>query len=114
MHLYCITLTTNDCRKKANILYCRMIFFSHAKSLYIRLELHEFISKMTEDTLICLINVGLQITVGSGKKYKPNEKEAWNGINGGPGIFVTLYRVAFEISHFFRFPANFSMIFFQK
>ena len=115
MHLYCITLTTNDCRKKANILYCRMIFFSHAKSLYIRLELHEFISKMTEDTLICLINVGLQITVGSGKKYKPNEKEVWNGTNGGPGIFVTLiYKEAFENSHFFRFSPNFSMISFKN
>ena len=39
-------------------------------------------------TLISLINVGLQINEGS-------------GTNGGPGIFVALYKEVFENSHFF-------------
>ena len=52
-------------------------------------------------TLISIINEGLQITVGS-------------GTNEGPGIFVALYKEAFENSQFFRFSPNFSMIFFKN
>ena len=43
------------------------------------------------------------------KKYQNLINEG-SGTNGGPGIFVTLYKEAFENSHFFRFSPNFSMI----
>ena len=63
-------------------------------------------------TLISLINVGLQINVGSGK-YQNLINEG-SGTNGVPGIFVTLYKEVFENSHFFRFSTKFSMIFFKN
>ena len=48
------------------------------------------------------------------KTFKPTLINEGSGTNGGPGIFVTLlYKEAFENSYFFRFSANFSLIFFK-
>ena len=60
----------------------------------------------------------------SNKRRVANKRRVWkkfqnlinegSGTNGGPGIFVTLYKEVFENSHFFRFLPNFSMIFFEN
>ena len=61
-------------------------------------------------TLIFLLNVGLQIKSGIWKKYL-NLINKGSGTNGGPGIFVTLYKKAFENGHFFQFSPNFQLSF---
>ena len=60
----------------------------------------------------------------SNKRRVANNRIVWkkyinlinegSGTNGGPGSFVTLNRVAFEISNFFRFSTNFSMVFYKN
>ena len=76
---------------------CKVAWFEHEKVV----ELY---------TLISLINVGLQITVGSGKKYLILINEG-SGTNVGPGIFVMLYKEAFEMATFFDFHPIFPWFF---
>ena len=60
----------------------------------------------------------------SNKRRVANNRRVWkkylnlinegSATNGGPGILVTLYKVAFEISHLIRFSTNLSMIFLKN
>ena len=60
----------------------------------------------------------------SNKRRVANNRRVWkiylnlindgSGTNGGPGIFVTLYKKDFENSHFLRFSTNFSLTFFKN
>ena len=53
--------------------------------------------KIFTTTLISLINIELQINVGSGKNIKTYLTNEGSGTNGGPGIFVTVQRVSCAI-----------------
>ena len=97
-------------------LKCMLLLFSLFNDLllFTRSRVYKIFYKSCNfNTLISLINEGLQITVGSVKKYLNLINEG-SGTNGGPGIFVTLYEEAFENSHFFSIFTQFFNDFFQK
>ena len=65
--------------------------------------------------------VGFVYSFVSNKRRAANKRRFWkkyqnliNGTNGGPEIFVTLFKEVFENRHFFQVSTNYSMTFFKN